>query len=166
MPLTPCPDCGGLFPATGGPTHRYLGASPGCWACFGEVLAREYSDLAYYAVHRLTVDAYALQHPGQPAPQTIRSVALHAISLCAIFEQGAALGEAAGVIAQATRHKERFVWLPPPPSMGPLTIADVRPASDPDDHARRVRRWARSVYDAWAEHHLTIRRWLAESWAR
>ena len=165
MSLIPCPDCGGLFPDVDGPTHRYLGASPGCWACFGDVLAREYSDLAYYAVHRLTVDAYALQHPGKPALQTIRSVALHGITLCAVFERGVTLSQAGQVIGQASQKKDRFVWLPPPASPGPLTVADVLPAGDAEDHARRVRAWATAVWQAWAEHHPTFRQWLAESWA-
>lgn len=27
----PCPGCGALVPSSDGPTHPYLGASPGCW---------------------------------------------------------------------------------------------------------------------------------------
>jgi hypothetical protein len=30
--LTPCPGCGALFPPFEEPTHRYIGASAGCWA--------------------------------------------------------------------------------------------------------------------------------------
>lgn len=55
-----CMGCGGVFAEIQGPTHRYLESSPGCWAAYGEVLAREYSDPAYFQVHRLTVDAYAV----------------------------------------------------------------------------------------------------------
>lgn len=36
-----CVGCGGLFPEMDGPTHRYMESSPGCWAAYGEVLARE-----------------------------------------------------------------------------------------------------------------------------
>lgn len=159
-----CIGCGGRFPEIDGPTHRYVESSPGCWACFGEVLAREYSDLAYHAVHRLTVDAYAIQHPGQPSPQSIRSVALHGISLCAIFERDVGLDEATRIMQQAARDKERFVWLTPPSSMGVLTIADVLPATDAHEHARLVRRWAESAWAAWSAHHPAIRKWLLESW--
>lgn len=45
--LEKCDDCGVTLPAVEGPTHAYLGASPACWALYGEVLAREYSDPAY-----------------------------------------------------------------------------------------------------------------------
>ena len=47
-----------------GPTHPYYGCSPACWARYGEVLAREFQDPAYFGLHQLTVDAYAVQHPG------------------------------------------------------------------------------------------------------
>ena len=39
------------------------GGTASCWELFHEVLALEYSDPAYGAVHLLTVDAHALQHP-------------------------------------------------------------------------------------------------------
>ena len=65
-----------------GPTHRYIGASAGCWALYGEVLAREYGDYALYVpVHRLTVDAYAAQHPGEASRRAVQSVAVHLIRL-------------------------------------------------------------------------------------
>jgi hypothetical protein len=165
MSLISCVGCGGQFPESDGPTHRYMESSPGCWACFGEVLTREYSDLRYREVHRLTVDAYAIQHPGQPSLQCIRSIALHSISLCAIFEEGVEMGQATKIIQQAAKDKERFVWLTPPASMGALTIADIHPAKDPQEHARLVHQWARSAWSAWSEHHPTFRKWLAESWA-
>ena len=165
MSLSPCIGCGGLFPESAGPTHRYLGSSPGCWSCFTGVLARQYSDRAYYEVHRLTADAYAVQHPGRPSPQTIQSVALHLISLCAIFEQGVELEKATRIIAQAARRKERFTWLTPPSSTGAMTIADVALAEDATDHARRVTRWARSAWSAWSAHHPVVRQWLSTSWA-
>ncbi|HSR49468.1 MAG TPA: DUF5946 family protein [Acidobacteriota bacterium] len=158
-----CVGCGGRFPDLDGPTHRYMESSPACWACFGEVLAREYSDLKYRKVHRLTVDAYAIQHPGQPSDQCIRSVALHAISLCAIFEQDIDLNQATQIIQKAALDKERFVWLTPPTSMGPMTIADIHPAQDAQEHARLVRQWAESAWSAWSEHHPTFRRWLSGS---
>ena len=162
--MTSCVGCGGPFPAADGPTHRYMESSPGCWACFGNVLAREYSDLQYGAVHRLTVDTYAVQHPGQPSQQTIRSVALHAISLCAIFEEGLELHQATKAIQQAAKNNDRFEWLTPPTSMGSLTVADVHRARNAEEHAQRVRQWAASAWSAWSEHHPTFRKWLSDSW--
>lgn len=40
-----CFSCGGLYPNVDGPVHKYMDSSPGCWAIYGEVLAKEYSDL-------------------------------------------------------------------------------------------------------------------------
>ena len=160
-----CNGCGGQFPETNGPTHAYLESTPGCWACYGEVLAREYSDPRYRSAHRLTVDTYAVQHPGQPSPQSIRSVALHLISLCAIFENGADLSAADKIIQQAAKNKDRFEWLPPPPSRGTLTIADVHLARDAQAHVQSVHEWASSAWTAWAAHHPRIRKWLSQSWA-
>ena len=107
----PCIGCGAIVPRTDGPTHRYLGASPGCWAVYGEVLAREYQEPTYAVVHRMTVDAYAVQHPGTSSPQTIQSVVVHLISLCLML-----------VMQQAKRrHGDDFLWLDPPDSLGATT---------------------------------------------
>jgi hypothetical protein len=52
----------------------------------------------------------------------------------------------------------------PPSSMGAVTIAEVHGARDAQEHARRVRQWAESVWWAWSEHHGVVRKWLSESW--
>ena len=84
----PCAGFGTLVPDTEGPTLPYIGASPGCWAIFGEVLARECAEYAYPPVHRLTVDAYAAQHPGVPSRSSMQSVAIQVIGLHLILERG------------------------------------------------------------------------------
>ena len=86
--LIPCAGCGAIVPNTDGPTHRYIGASPGCWQRYGQLLAREYGEYAYPDEHRLTVDAYAVQHPGVPGKQSSQSVAVHLMSLCLVLERG------------------------------------------------------------------------------
>jgi hypothetical protein len=160
LPRVACIGCGGIVPEIDGPTHRYLDASPGCWQLYGEVLAREYSDRAYWASHRLTVDAYAVQHPGRPSAQSIQSVAAHLISLCLVLERQAAHDYAVRAIRKATAVSERVEWLQPPASMGTTTVVDVHGASDADDHAERVRAWADAAWSAWSEHHPTIRSWI------
>jgi hypothetical protein len=143
-----------------GPTHRYMESSPGCWHLYGQVLAREYSDRAFSALHRLTVDAYAVQHPGHPSPQAIQSVCVHLLSLCLVFERGLAASYATRVMGEATRTKDRFVWLTPPAGRGAVTVADVAVAAEPHAHEERVRSWAGSAWSAWAEHHAIVRSWL------
>ncbi len=158
--LRPCIGCGALVPEIEGPTHRYLGASPGCWAVYGEVLEREYGDYLRYApVHRLTVDAYAAQHPGVPSPQSIQSVAVHLILLHLVLEHGLRPERANAAMQWTVSRSKDFVWLDPPVSPGKITILDVRDAKDPTEHIERVREWARSVWEAWAPHHDMVRRW-------
>lgn len=160
MVTTNCMGCGGSFADSAGPTHRYLESSPGCWAAYGEVLVREYSDPVYYRIHRLTVDAYAVQHPGRPSPQCIQSVAVHLISLCLVLERGVAMTRATAAIQAAVEHKERYIWLAPPPSLGSMTVADVQRAKNAEEHERLVRAWAESAWTAWSPHHATIQNWL------
>ena len=147
------------MPDTVGPTHRYIGASPGCWAVFGDVLAREYSDMRYAQAHRLTVDTYAAQHPGTPSPQSIQSVAIHLISLHLIFDRGYDHPRATKAIQQAAGRKAAYRWLEPPAFLGPITVLDVHGVEDAAEYAQRVEQWARSVWAAWAPHHATVREW-------
>ena len=86
-PLVPCPDCGARFPALDGPTHAYLGGSPACWAAFGELGARELT-LGIPGPARLSVHAYAVQHPGSPGRRQAQSVDVHLMVLGAVLERG------------------------------------------------------------------------------
>jgi hypothetical protein len=161
MNLVPCLGCGGLFPEMEGPTHRYMESSPGCWAAYGEVLAREYGDrAAHEQTHRLGVDAYAVQHPGRPSPQSIQSVAVHLIRLCLLLECGLEMNRANEAMLKATESKKQFVWLEPPPNKGSITVADIQGASSPEEHAQGALQWARSAWEAWGPHHSQIRLWL------
>ncbi|MGH2615999.1 MAG: DUF5946 family protein, partial [Thermomicrobiales bacterium] len=81
-----CPGCGALTDEGDGPTHPYFGSSPGCWAIYGEVLAREYEEFDYPPIHRLTVDSYAVQHPDETSPLATQSVALHLAGLHLVLE--------------------------------------------------------------------------------
>ena len=157
--MQPCAGCGTLVPKTDGPTHRYLGASPGCWALFGEILEKEFSDYRYARVHQLTVDTYCVQHPGVPSPQTIQSVAVHLTGLYLQLEHGLRPERVAAARQRAASRKADFVWLEPPASLGEITVPYVRDARDPTEHDERVRRWARSAWEAWSPHHETVRRW-------
>ena len=162
--LRPCVGCGAPVPAESGPAHRYIGASPGCWRLYGEVLGREYEDYARFApVHRLTVDAYAAQHPGEPSPQSIGSVGVHLVRLHLQLERGLPHDRANDAMLEiSSRLKKNFVWLEPPASLGDATVLDVLDAREPEEHIERVREWAASVWGAWAPHHETVRRWASE----
>ncbi len=159
--LIACIGCGALVPDTAGLTHSYIGALPGCWAIFGEVLAKEYGEYNYPAIHRMTVDTYAAQHPGVPSRHSIQSVAIHLISLHLMLERGFAAEQATKAIRLALQQRTRFVWLAPPPPLGALTVLDVRQAKTLPQHEAIVTRWAKSVWQAWQPHHATIHQWAA-----
>ncbi len=154
--LETCPNCGLALPRADSARHPYLGASAACWALYGEVLAREYGDPAFMAVHRLTVDAYAAQHPGLPERRTIQSINLHLVALYLSLERRLNPGFITRAIAALTRETTRLEWLEPPPSLGEMTVADVAAASTPEAHGRLVADWAGSVWRAWAPHHRRV----------
>ena len=157
-----CSWCKARFPDVDGPTHRYMASSPGCWAAYGEVLAREYSDVTFAANHRLTVDAYAVQHPGTPSPQSIQSVCIHLVSLCLVLEQDRAQPEVTGLMSRMAERKDAFVWLAPPDNLGHVTVRDVLEATTAATHREAVLAWARSAWQAWEPHHARVRHWADE----
>lgn len=150
-----------MVPDEEGPPHRYLESAPGCWRLFGDVLAREYSNAAYWEVHQLTVDAYAVQHPGHPSAQTVQSAAIHLGRLYLQLEleiYGRQLADATRALA---KRKSQFIWLDPPKSRGSVTVLDVHGADSPEEHTRRVQAWAEKAWSAWTVHHDQVRRWTS-----
>lgn len=154
----PCPGCGAHVPVIDGPVHPYLGASPGCWQAYGELLARQYEDRHVPLTHRLTVDVYAAQHPGIPERRSRQSVAIHLMSLCLMLERGVPPEHATGSLKHFA-HRD-YPWLEPPSFKGTITVLDVLSPDDLTIYRRMVEKWARSVWMAWSEHHITVRRWL------
>jgi len=157
--LTPCFSCGALVPNMDGPTHRYMLSSAGCWAVYGSLLARDYGEYGYPAVHRSSVDAYAVQHPGKPMPQAIQSVAVHLIGLYYTFERGLPSAQVTRAIGRATQFSGQFVWLEPPVSMGKITVVDAANADGLEAYQRIAGEWALSAWQAWGAHHDQIRAW-------
>ncbi len=153
-----CFSCGAEVPAVEGPTHDYMLSSPGCWQMYGEVLAREYQDPTYTSRHQLTVDAYAVQHPGDGSPAATRSLHLHLTSLCMVFEHGSQPIEARRLVKRLAEDGFDPEWLEPPEVLGEVTVADVHVAEDAQAHLAAVERWARSAWQAWSGHHEPLLR--------
>lgn len=154
-----CVGCGAAVPDIDGPTHAYIGASPGCWRIYGAVLEREYAAWRQAPRHRLTVDVYAVQHPGQPSRRSIQSVAVHLISLHLVLERGLEPQQATRRLAAAAERAQEYVWLDPPSFVGASTIVDVAATHSLQAHDRTVQRWAEDVWQVWAPHHDTVRAW-------
>jgi CTP:molybdopterin cytidylyltransferase MocA len=161
-----CPGCGERILAdAGAPTHEYIGASPGCWASFTELIAREFSDPAYGAVHRHTVDVYAAQHPGTDGRRQRQSVAVHLVAICHWLEHGLIAEQLNPTTQALAREKREWPWLEPPNAYA-MTVLDVLMATSGEQHRRLVREWSASVWQAWSAHHDTVRQWASEALAR
>jgi Family of unknown function (DUF5946) len=155
-----CCGCGADFADNTGPTHAYMLSSAGCWEAYGRVLAREYESLAHARLHRLTVDAYAVQHPGVDGPQARNSVGIHLSRLCLMFDRGWSVERANDAMLAITAKKRRYPWLTPPSNRGSVTVEDVLAAENPSEHLCAVEQWAKSAWQAWAEHHAIVRGWV------
>jgi hypothetical protein len=161
VPVLQCMWCKGMFEQSDGATHEYMESSPGCWAAYGRVLALQYEDQRLFDVHRLTVDAYAVQHPGAPSRQSIQSVGVHLVRLCLFLERGLSPSKANDAMLSAAKHKAQYHWLEPPASLGPRTVADVEAAAGIEAHEAAVRAWAAQMWTVWSRHHATIRAWAS-----
>jgi hypothetical protein len=157
-----CCGCGADFGEITGPTHAYMLSSPGCWEAYGRVLAREYESPPYARLHRLTVDAYAVQHPGVDGPQARNSVGIHLSRLCLMFDCGWSVERANDAMLAITAKKRHYPWLIPPSDRGMVTVKDVLAAQTASDHLHAVERWARCAWKAWEEHHAAVRGWVEE----
>lgn len=166
----PCPGCGAVLPQQDGAAHPYMTSSPACWAAFGVVLAAEYQDAALMPVHRLSVDAYAVQHPGSVVSdaalsdgtdrRAIHSVGLHLARLCVQLDRGVSGAEANAAMLRLGRVKERLPRLTPPDRFT-VTVADVAALAGGLHHADAVRRWADAAWQDWRHQHDFIRSFLA-----
>lgn len=147
-----CEDCGAVV-AEG---------KAGCLKLFEEILAKEFSDYRYGKIHRLTVDAYSLQHP-DPYMRSGKSFAAH---LTGIY--GALVSEDALAVNQTVQK-----WLSTNPKIdkparlpkqrGNLTITYIHGAIDANEHNKRVQEWARDVWSAWSEYHALAKRLVGEA---
>jgi len=161
--VDPCAGCGARFPPVAtDETHAYIGASPACWAAFGELLAREFGDPSYGWIHRHTVDVYTLQHPGTDDRRQRQSVALHLIGLCQWLEHGMDQRRLNATTQRLASANRDWPWLTPPATYE-LTVQDALAATTAAEHGTIVRRWAEAVWEAWSDHHELVRRWATEA---
>ena len=148
--------------------HRYIGASPSCWALQSALLIGETSgaDLSRHVPRSanlspetaravssigasVMIDAYAAQHPGTPSPQAIQSVGVHLLALHGVIDRGVTAEHAMWVRRRPLRWKGIFSWLEPPDLSRTLTVADV--ALSPQGlRAAQAAIYSGSVYEAWA----------------
>lgn len=155
--LVACVGCGGLVAPVEGPVHRYMTASPGCWRAYTELLA---GGLPPSPAAGLTVDAYAVTHPGVPGPQSTPSVWIHLLTLCFVLERRWPVERAIHLRRVGADAFDGWPWLTPPESMGPVTAIDIDAAIRARDGSSAVsltRRWVDGAWAAWFDHHPAVR---------
>jgi hypothetical protein len=124
--------------------------------------ARKYQ---YPEVHRLIVDAYMSQHATFATRAGRRSVVVHLVSLFLVLERGMNEAAVRRTLGRVYPDKRDVPSLAPTPLPGPLTIASVLAAANFEDHDRRGRAWALSVWTVWAAHHEWIQSLAKEALA-
>lgn len=158
-----CPGCGLAAPDGPQPPPPTYRASSGCWARFGELLARSYADPEYRAVHQLVVDAYVAQHPGDADPQQVRRLALCLMTLELFVDHGHDVTRGPELHQRMVASLPELHVLDRPDAVSGMTVEDVLAAGDAVEHRRLVRAWAAEVWQAWRPHHDTVRRWNREA---
>ncbi|MDD2773767.1 MAG: DUF5946 family protein [Elusimicrobiales bacterium] len=145
-----CKWCEGGFAGIDGPVHEYIESAPGCWAVYSGILAKEYESYNdMQDTHRLTVDTYAVQHPGKPSRKSRQSVMGHLVSMYYVLEKNMNGASARQKLKEFIERKQKLRWLEPPSFKGTLTVSDVALAKNSEEHKILVRKWAESVWQTW-----------------
>ena len=150
-----CPSCGAAR----------VGGLQGCRELFGTLGTREFENRDYFRAHRLTVDAYCLQHPEQYMKSS-KSAAAHLSGMCWSLERGRTL-HLPPPLKRWVDGPRRYVRVPPPPpgDRGRLTVMSLVGAADAADYERRALEWARSAWQAWSAHWPQARAWVEDALA-
>lgn len=148
----PCTGCGWVA----------AGGTAGCQARVEELWARDFGDVRYFRVHRMAVDAYALQHAERYCASA-KSLAAHLGGLCCAFEHG----DDASALPALQRWLNGTVPLekpePLPSFRGALTIGDLEGAEAPAAYAQAVERWARATWGAYEALQPLARMWIGQA---
>ena len=150
-----CFGCGALVADIEGPVHRYMLSAPGCWQLYGRLISLQYPRT------QLSLDGYAVQHPGRPGRQANQSVCVHLMNLCRMLERAGEKSRSARFLQQMT-HRD-YPWLPPPPADYTITVVDLLREADPGAFAAMETAYAETAWAAWSSHHATVRRWIDDA---
>ena len=158
--LETCPDCRVRLPKpeVDGHTHPYIGASPSCWTLFSNLWNGGTPPLASFSLRPLILDAYCVQHHGTPSPQAIQSVAIHALTLYGVLNQGYKPDQTVWIRQRLLRDMkipkhERFEWLTPPAFEQCTTIADIVEEPTPEARSEKAQAYIEEVWTLWQGHY-------------
>ena len=140
------------------------GGEAGCQEIFDGLLARDFSNVAYFAVHRMLVDTYALQHPDRYCASA-KSLAAHLTGLCWLVEHSGSRAVGSEALRRWLNGGPQLEKPEVPSIRGWLTIGDLPQGEDPGAHAQAVDRWARSAWEAYSALHPLARQWIQQALA-
>ena len=145
----PCSGCGLQVP----------GGATGCQSIMDTLLALQFSHPAYFAVHRLFVDTYSMQHPERYCV-SFKSLAAHLAHLCWSLECGGSRALPSEGIRRWVERQADSVKPALPELRGTVTIDSVARTTTPAEHHQAVEIWARATWEAYASLHSTARHWV------
>lgn len=141
------------------------GGTAGCRSRFEALLARDFSDARFFAVHRLFVDCYCLQHPDEYCASA-KSLAAHLVGLAQILDEAASPATGSPGLRNWL-DGERVLEKPAVPAeRGAVTPGDLEGIEEPEAWRTAIRRSAESTWHAFRELHPVARRWAAEAASR
>ena len=150
-----CPSCNAAV----------YGGIDACREFFESLLGQEYTAYRFAKVHRMMVDAYALQHPAEYM-KSGKSFAAHLTGALAVIEHDDA--ETVNRMVQTWLSSNPAIERPadPTPPYGSLTVLDCFEENDPDKYRQVVRQWLESAWQAWADYHELAHHLIARAGVR
>ncbi|ANO52321.1 DUF5946 family protein [Woeseia oceani] len=140
-----------------------VGGLAGCDEVFSRLIGREFADPVLFRAHRLTVDAYCLQHTEKYMISS-KSAAAHLMGICWSLE----VGESLHLPPELKRFVDGphvFVRVAVPPQLrrGKINITHLNSLSEPREYLVASREWAQSVWLAWSSAWEQTRAWVREA---
>ncbi len=148
-----CPSCGA----------QGIGGLAGCDETFSQLIGEEFSNALLFRAHRLTVDAYCLQHPEKYMISS-KSATAHLAGICwsLEIEESVHMPPALKQLVDGPQQFERIA-VPAPQQRGAVNILHLTELTDPQDYLRAAREWAQSAWTAWPHAWEQTRAWIARA---
>ena len=154
-PTRACPGCGLVLPLSDcSPNPRYH-TSPECWQLYGELSAYTVTRVVGGFIHQLAVDAYAAQHAGEQSLPI--GVAFALIGLYLTCEKGYSGAQVQHMHMLLARRSKTWPRFTSPSTRGDLTVRDVLQAPPGEQRDEMLRRWGRSIWNAWSQQHARVK---------
>ena len=140
------------------------GGTEVCQALMDEQTALHFTDVTYFAIHRLFIDAYCLQHPDRYCV-SFPSLAAHLAHLCWSLEHGGSRAVPSEPIRLWVERHPDLEKPALPSRRGAVTVGDVAAAASAAAHRLAVDMWAKSVWDAYGALQPMAREWVRSALA-